>query len=284
MKEGEFKKINRIVIAGLGMMGGSFAKAIRKNGFEGVISGFDPDSDSLEFAVRSNIIDKSVSDLKIECESADMIVIATPVGKYKRVIELIRDVDTKGLIITDLGSVKDIYGQIEGMLPKNSVFVGAHPMAGSEKSGVENSIEDLFEGKKIFITASIGKKGVHEVEEIMKMTGADTIMTCPKLHDRAAAITSHLPHLNAAILVELFNETDIDGMEGFVGSGFIDSTRIASGQPDVWKDIFIHNSEMVDVIEEFQHRLENFKKAIVNREDKKIHSRLSAIKKTRDAI
>lgn len=284
MSEGQFKKIKRIAIAGLGMMGGSFAKAIRKNGFEGVISGFDPDGDSLEFAVKNGIIDRAVSDLKSESESADMLVIATPVGKYKKVIEYIREADTKGIIITDLGSVKDIYGQIEGMLPKNSVFIGAHPMAGSEKSGVRNSDEDLFEGRTIFITGRDGERGVDQVEAIMKMTGANTLRSCPKLHDRAVAVTSHLPHLSAAILVELFDQMDIDGLSGFIGQGFIDSTRIASGQPDVWKDIFIHNREMVDIIDEFQQKLENFKKAIVNREDEKIYSRLSAIKKTRDAI
>lgn len=284
MGEGDFRNLKKILIIGLGLMGGSFAKALKKREFDGEIYGMDLNGEALKIAEDLGIIDGSLAPQSSQIRDIDLVVLATPIRKYKTIIAAMGENLREDAIVSDLGSVKNIYEDLKEVLPRGVKFIGGHPMAGSEKSGVENSDGDLFDGRWFFITPYESETGICVLEELINMTGANVQRVCPKTHDKMTAFTSHLPHLSAAILVDLLEDLSPNSSSKFVGKGFKDSTRIASGAPEVWKDIFVSNKEMVQTIECFQKRLEDFKRAIEMQDEVFLIDKLNRIKISRDQM
>ncbi len=276
-----------ITIIGVGLIGGSFARVCKNKKLADRIIGFGRDEENLKRAVGLNVIDSYTLNLKDTVSNSDFILLATPVST---VIEIAREMMPylkKGTIITDAGSVKgEIVNKIDKMLPKEIYFVGAHPIAGTEKSGVEASFVELFEGSRCVMTptSKTDPDVLEKVKAIWKETGSDVILMDADKHDRYLAAVSHLPHAVAYALVNTVGGLDEKekGILSFSAGGFRDFTRIAASHPAMWRDIFLMNKKnVVDVISLFQSTLENIKKAIINDDGKKLENEFEKAREIR---
>jgi len=237
-----------LLLIGVGFMGGSLALALRKGGFEGRIYGIDINAESVRKAKELNVLDDGSDRIEdIERFSPHVIVLASPVRTFLGIAEGIKPYLREDTIVTDIGSVKGrLVFRLEGVLGPR--FVGGHPIAGTEKSGVENSFGELFEGKKVVITPTerTDKTALEEVVGLWKLTGGRVEFMDPLLHDWVFGAVSHLPHAVAFALIDALVEMS-DGIDLFKypGAGFKDFTRIAASDPVMWRDIFLENRENV---------------------------------------
>ncbi|MBI5748010.1 MAG: (d)CMP kinase [Nitrospinae bacterium] len=265
-----------ITIIGVGLIGGSFARVCKEKKLADRIIGFGRDEKNLKKAVELKVIDSYTQNLKEAVRDSDFILLATPVST---IIEIAREMMPylkKGAIITDAGSVKgEIVREIDKILPEGIFFVGAHPIAGTEKSGVEASFLDLFVGSRCVMTPVLKTDPValEKVKEIWKETGSEVILMDADKHDRYLAAVSHLPHAVAYALVNAVGGLDEKekGVLSFSAGGFRDFTRIAASHPAMWRDIFLMNKrEVVGMINLFQSTLEDIKEAISSSDGKKL--------------
>jgi prephenate dehydrogenase len=236
-----------IAIAGMGLIGGSMAKALRLKAGTKRLIGIDPDSSQLEPALKSGIIDSGYlkpGEFLAECS---MVIVCAPVPITAGLVLEISEYTDSRCIITDTASTKsDIVNTIR---KRNSGlrFVGGHPMAGSERSGYAYSREDMFENAYYLIIDEPGDaEAVEAVRAMGESIGAIPMVTDTKTHDDAVAVISHIPHVTAAALVNLLDESE--GMslgKQIAAGGFRDITRIASSQPSLWRDITINNRNAI---------------------------------------
>ena len=279
-----------ITIVGVGLIGGSFARVCKKKKLADRIIGFGRDEKNLKKAVELKVIDSYTQNLKEAVRDSDFILLATPVST---IIEITREMMPylkKGTIITDAGSVKgEIVRKIDDMLPEGIFFVGAHPIAGTEKSGVEASFLDLFVGSRCVITPTekTDPAALEKVKEVWKETGSEVIRMDVDKHDRYLAAVSHLPHAVAYALVNTVGGLDEKekGVLSFSGGGFRDFTRIAASHPAMWRDIFLMNKrEIVDMINLFQSTLNNIKEAIIKDDSEKLEMEFKKSKEIKSKI
>ncbi len=237
-----------LLLIGVGFMGGSFALALRKGGFKGSIYGIDINPESIEKALHLRVIEEGSTKLgDLARFEPDIVVLASPVRTFRGIAKNIRPLLKKGVLITDLGSVKGrLVYDLEAIL--GGTYIGSHPIAGTEKSGVEHSTEDLFEGKKIIITPTenTDEGALDRVVNLWKMTGGKVELMDPYLHDWVFGAVSHLPHAVAFALIDALIEMsgEVD-LFRYPGGGFKDFTRIAASDPVMWRDIFLENRENV---------------------------------------
>ncbi len=265
--ESSFRDVS---VIGLGLIGGSFALNLKKHGFKGKVKAVDIDESAIERGIRLKIVDEGSTDYEI-VSTSDLVVIATPVGVYKNVIENIKRYIGKGAIVTDLGSVKGhLVYMCEESLKGIAPFVGGHPIAGTEKSGVENAVEGLFERAKFIITPTenTDEKAKEKVADLWKKLGSTVIEMDPYLHDEVFASVSHLPHVVAYGMVdsiaELSEKIGVNLFQ-FTGGGFKDFTRIALSDPIMWRDICIENKEnILKALKVFKSSLEKAERLIKN--------------------
>lgn len=243
----EMNKVNCIAIAGMGLIGGSLAKALRlRAGIERII-GIDPDPEQLLPAVTSGIIDEGYEkpgDFLFDCS---MVIVCAPVPVCADIVIEISGYINGSCIITDAASTKsDIVSKIKAV-DKNIRFVGGHPMAGSERSGFAYSREDMFENAYYLIMDEENdREAVEEVRKMAESIGSIPLLTNPSTHDDAVAIISHIPHVAAAALVNLLDESEgTELARQIAAGGFRDVTRIASSQPALWRDITLNNRKAV---------------------------------------
>lgn len=237
----------RLAIIGLGLIGGSLGLAARKRGLAEEIIGYSRSDSSRQAAVAAGAVDQATDDLLAAVRGANLIYIATPVGTMPFIMEQIAPVVEIGCTVTDAGSVKSIVCR-EGAHFLPASFIGGHPMAGSEKSGVQAARADLFSGRSYILTpVEADEELLTRLIDFVKSLGARPIITTPEEHDRLVALTSHLPHLwIAALVVGLSRAGEKpDVLASFSGGGLRDSTRIASAAPELWRDIFLSNREEV---------------------------------------
>ena len=265
-----------ITIIGVGLIGGSFARVCKNKKLADRIIGFGRDEKNLKKAVELKVIDSYTQNLKEAVRDSDFILLATPVSSIIKIAREMIPYLKKGTIITDAGSVKgEIVREIDKILPEGIFFVGAHPIAGTEKSGVEASFLDLFEGSRCVITPTekTDSTPMEKVKEIWKEAGSEVILMDADKHDRYLAAVSHLPHAVAYALVNAVGGLDEKekGVLSFSAGGFRDFTRIAASHPAMWRDIFLMNKrEVVGMINLFQSTLEDIKEAIINNDGKKL--------------
>ncbi len=276
-----------ITIIGVGLIGGSFARVCKKKKLADRIIGFGRDEKNLKKAVELKVIDFYTQNLKEAVRDSDFILLATPVST---IIEIAREMMPylkKGTIITDAGSVKgEIVREIDKILSEGIFFVGAHPIAGTEKSGVEASFLDLFVGSRCVVTPALKTDPValEKVKEIWSETGSEVILMDADKHDRYLAAVSHLPHAVAYALVNAVGGLDEKekGVLSFSAGGFRDFTRIAASHPAMWRDIFLMNKrEVVGMINLFQSTLEDIKEAISNSDGKKLEKEFEKAREIR---
>ncbi|WP_435626397.1 prephenate dehydrogenase [Candidatus Ferrigenium straubiae] len=245
MTQPQFKKI---VIFGVGLIGGSFALALRKAAAVREVVGFGRSTATLQEARRLGILDRIGEDAVREVADADIVLLATPVGQMAELMARIAPHLGAHTLVTDGGSTKgDVVAAARANLGNRiAQFVPAHPIAGAEKSGAAAALADLYVDKKVVLTPlpENSTEAVARVRQAWELCGAVVSELTPEQHDGVFAAVSHLPHLLSFALVhDLAQRDNRDLLLSFAASGFRDFTRIAASSPEMWRDICLANRE-----------------------------------------
>lgn len=243
-------KIGRLVVVGLGLIGGSFAKGLRERGLCREVVGVDLDAESRRLAVQLGVVDRCESDLASACQGADVIQLAVPILAMEKVLAQLAALDLGNAVLTDVGSAKGnvVRAARLAFAGKNVRLVPGHPIAGSEQSGVEAANAELFRRHKVILTPCehSDEAAMALVEGLWRELGADVESMDVEHHDQVLAATSHLPHLLAFTLVDsLAKRSENLEIFRYAAGGFRDFTRIAGSDPVMWHDIFLANREAV---------------------------------------
>ena len=241
-------QFNKVVIFGVGLIGGSFALALRKAHAVQEVVGFGRSAETLRQARQLGIIDRAGDDLATELRNADLVLLATPVGQMDAIFARIAPHLGLDTLVTDGGSTKcNVVGYARARLGSRlAQFVPAHPIAGAEKSGAAASQSELYAGKKVVLTPlpENSMAAVARVRKAWELCGAVVSELTPAQHDSVFAAVSHLPHLLSFALVhDIAQREDKDLLLSFAASGFRDFTRIAASNPEMWRDISLSNRE-----------------------------------------
>ncbi|HET8562324.1 MAG TPA: prephenate dehydrogenase/arogenate dehydrogenase family protein [Candidatus Binatia bacterium] len=240
----------RMMIAGVGLIGGSLALAARKDGLAEEIIGFGRSEKNLRFAHRRGIIDRILLDETQAPKDTDFLLIATPVQAAVSTAAAFLPTLQPGCIVSDVGSVKsEIVLGMERLLPPNIAFVGAHPLAGGERWGAEAAKSDLFVNHRCILTPT-HKTDAHALKKVVALwrrVGARVEIMDPQVHDFVLGVTSHLPHVLVYALVNVLSRTRVPGIDlkSYCAGGFKDFTRIASSRPELWRDICLMNRRAI---------------------------------------
>lgn len=280
--------INRLTIIGVGLIGGSLARALKKANAVAQVTGYGRNIQQLQKAMELGVIDHLETDMGAAVRDADVIVVAVPVGKTLEVLRNIKPHLNPKTIITDVGSSKgavvqaarEVFGDALGN------FVPGHPIAGTEKSGVEASFAELFENRRVLLTPleNTDQQAVQTIRQMWESSGAFVEETSVKHHDDVLAATSHLPHMLAFALVDALATMD-DKIEIFryAAGGFRDFTRIASSDPQMWHDICVTNDKsIVAMLDLFMTDLERLRDAIKAGDSDYLLQVFTRAKKARD--
>ncbi len=278
----------RITVIGVGLIGGSLALAVKAKGLAQEVWGLDRDLEALNQAKKLKVIDQGFKDLPACIPDADLVVIATPVGQSLRVAREVLPLMKPGSILTDVGSVKrDLVEGLAGKIPEERHFLGGHPIAGTERSGVEAAYATLFEGANCILTptAETSSLAKGKLKAFWEQVGSKVLFMEPQHHDEIFAAVSHLPHMVAYSLVKAV--MDIDQGQGelfqFTGGGFRDFTRIASSHPEMWRDICLHNQDQIlKALGHYRDTLETLEKAIREKNGEKLYQIFVSAKEARD--
>jgi len=282
--------IKKIAIYGIGLIGGSVALSAKKHIRDVKIIAVDSDSSSLDFAYKKKIADEILQDTEnlYSLSSCDIIVVATPVDLIAGTVIKILPNISKNSLITDTGSVKGaIIKNITKKAGKKAPFIGSHPIAGTENSGIKSADEKILEGENVILTPTkeSSEKNIRKLKHFWKSIGMNPLVVSSTGHDKAVAHTSHFPHIIAYLLVNAVSGKKIHGntLEAFTGPGFHDLTRIAKSNPDLWAEITMLNKrEILKASGEFKNRLnkiEELIKSARNEELKKIFLKSQLTKK-----
>ena len=279
--------INKITIIGVGLIGGSLARALKERNLAKVVFGYGRDQSRLEEAQKSNIIDASSTNIKEAIDDANIVVIATPVGTFKDILGQIEPLISSNVIITDVGSTKsDIVNIVNDVLrDKSSYFIPAHPIAGKERSGFEVSDSKLYDGKKVIITPqeTNSPESIDVIDQMWKNVGADVDFMSAESHDNLLGMTSHLPHMLAFSLVNYLVDQNPNASI-YAGGGFKDFSRIASGDAIMWRDICLQNkNQIMNHLKGYQSTLDDLLEAINDEDSEKLGQLFTTAKKTRDS-
>lgn len=251
----------RVAIFGVGLIGGSIGLELRAARLCDTVIGYDTDAANLAQAVELGIIDDAAERPEDAVRDADLILLATPPASIVDTALALAPFAKEGAIITDVGSVKTaIVERLTHELAPRLRFVGAHPVAGTEKSGAAAAMRDLFRGRKCILTpiADTDPEALQAVRALWSRIGATVVLLSPAVHDTVCAAISHLPHVTAyALTAAIADAADrLPDIYGLGAGGFVDTTRIASSSPQMWRDIFLLNRDAVlDAVERMQTRL-----------------------------
>ena len=238
-------KPQNIAILGLGLMGSSLALGLKKRGFVGKILGYARREESRIQAEETGMVDAVFSD-PVECvREADLVVVCVPIWSIAKLAEQISGALKPGAVVTDVGSTKSkLLETMEPIFqPLEAHFVGSHPIAGSEKTGIDAGNPDLYEGRLTIVcpSESTPESAGLAVSSLWKKAGSEVVEMSPEEHDAMLASTSHLPHMVAAALARSVAGETPSKKADFCGTGFKDTTRVASGSADMWVDIIDTN-------------------------------------------
>ena len=283
-----FKKI---CIIGCGLIGSSLARAIKKNNLaEKIVSSNRSDAVNKK-VIELKIVDDSSSDTKKMADGSDLVVIATPLSSYKDVISKIKNSLKDGVILTDVGSVKEnIINLIEKNIPESISWIPSHPIAGTEESGPEAGFSELFQNRWCILTPSkkAKEKDINLLQTFWEKVGSKVDIMEAKQHDYILSITSHIPHLIAYNIVNTslnIQDEKESAIVKYSAGGLRDFTRIAASNPIMWRDIFIQNKKNTSkMVDKFIRNLEDLKKAIENEDGKKLEQIFTKTKKIRKDI
>jgi len=260
---------DKIALIGIGLIGGSIALEARKRGLARSIVAATRSAETAATANKLKLADHCGTDIAAACEDADLVIVCTPVGACGAIAKAIAPKLKPGCIVSDAGSVKQtVIADMAPHIPKGVHFIPAHPVAGTENSGPEAALLDLFQGRWTILTPlpDSDPKAVDKLEAFWKALGSEVNRLDPGNHDRILAITSHLPHLIAYTIVgtadDLGGHLNSEVLK-YAAGGFRDFTRIAASDPTMWRDVFMNNREAVlEVLQRFQEDLFYLQRAI----------------------
>ncbi len=281
----------RITIIGLGLIGSSIARAIKKNNLCKILVAHDKSKIVLKKTSKLKITNHIEPNLKKSVKDSDLVIICTPLGTYKNIVSVIKNNLKKSCILTDVGSAKIfVTNTVSKLINKKTIWIPAHPVAGTEQSGPEAGFADLFKNRWCIITP-VNKKNPSSVKKLnnfWKRIGSKVQQMSAEHHDKVMAITSHIPHLIAYNIVGTAANLEKDTKSEVIkysASGFRDFTRIASSDPIMWRDIALNNrKQILHMLEKFNLDLSNLKRAIMRKDGNKLFKLFSKTRKIRQAI
>jgi prephenate dehydrogenase len=284
-------RVEKVLVIGLGLIGGSLARSLKLSGFAGHVSGYGYRDVSLKKGLELGVIDSYSLDLEEALAGADIVVIGTPTLTANEMLKRVLPAVGPDTVITDVASVKGSLLKTardvcQGKLPPNLVL--GHPIAGSEHSGVDASREDLFVDHRVILTPEpeTDPAALGLIRDMWLSTGAEVVELGVEEHDAILAATSHLPHVLAYALVNtLAGNTRSEDIFRFAAGGFRDFTRIASSDADMWRDIALANrDELLKAMDGFTDKLAELRQAVADGDGEAMHKTFSAAKAARDAF
>ena len=282
------KLFKKLTVIGVGLLGASLAKACRKYNLVEEISGYGRNLANLEKAKSQGIVDHYTVDLGKAVKDSDLVVLCTPVSTIVPLIETLLPYLKVGAVITDVGSVKGpLVQEADNLMPEGIFFVGSHPIAGGEKSGLDASREDLYFDAKCILTPTpkTNTQALEKVGALWESVGMDILTLDADEHDFVFGAVSHLPHIVAYALMNTLGalRTNQDNeVTAYSGAGLKDITRIASGDPVMWRDICLSNQKhSLDLIDRFQKTLSELSSLIEKNDGQALEEAFAAANKYR---
>ena len=270
-----------------GLLGGSLGMAIKKKKIARKVVVWARRIENAQAAVRKKAADRYEEDISDSVKSSDLVVLCCPVEAMGTLAKQFRGALSKDAIVTDVGSVKyDVVNQLSHLIGKRACFIGSHPMAGSDRSGLNAASAGLFKGSVCLITPSPGvpRAKMHKLVKFWQAVGCRISTLSPTEHDEAVARISHLPHLVSAALVSLAGKKGAE-IFGVVGPGFRDMTRLAGGPPEMWSEICMaNNAEIRRAIDELIEELESLRRSTANKSAVEIRSYLRRARNFREEL
>ncbi|MCZ6577775.1 MAG: prephenate dehydrogenase/arogenate dehydrogenase family protein [Gammaproteobacteria bacterium] len=282
--------INRLAIVGVGLIGGSLALALRQAGAVGHVVGCGRNQKNLDKAVQLGVIDSYEESISDAVKGADIVVLAVPLGAMQSVFVQIKDVIGDATVITDVGSAKQSVVDIASanLGPRIGQFVPGHPIAGTEKSGVEAGFASLYQNRRVILTPldSTDPAAIARIDAMWRQCGASVEYLGVGHHDKVLAATSHLPHMLAYALVNYLSRlNDHEEIFNYVAGGFRDFTRIASSDPVMWRDVCISNGDaLLTLIEGYKNELDQVSAAIRDADHEHLLQLFGKAKSERDSL
>jgi prephenate dehydrogenase len=267
-----------VTIVGVGLLGGSIGRALLKSNSASRIVGVGRSTERLAQAADLGAITEYTTDLSQAAANSDIIILCTPVGAIIRDLPEVLSIAGPNCTVTDVGSIKGAICEAAGDDPR---FIGGHPMAGSEQAGVIASRPDLFQDATWALTPSekTGVEHFQKVQSLAHQLGAATIVLSTAQHDRAVAVTSHLPHAMATSLMRVANARKESAPEilRLTAGSFADATRVAASSPELWSNIFQFNRDaLIEVLLEFRSEIDAFVFEITENDTKELRDRFAA--------
>jgi prephenate dehydrogenase len=280
--------IRELTIVGVGLLGGSVAKAARSGGLARRIVGVGRDAERMRPAVDDGTLDLATTDLGAGVREADLVLLAAPVLAIEGLLERVWRAAPDGALVTDVGSTKrNIVRAAERLAAARPLaFVGSHPLAGSEQAGYRVARTDLFRGATVVVTPTEKTElaALKRTTELWEALGARVTSLDPETHDRTVAAISHLPHLIACALVDGAGRVEPAALD-LAARGFRDTTRIAAGDPDMWTEIFLANRDALTAgIEAFREALGDLQRVIDGGDTDALRAELARIKAIRERL
>lgn len=274
----------KVTVIGIGLLGGSLAMALKKNHLAREVVGVSRRQAALQYAVKNKIIDHGTNNIVKSVENADLVILATPIQTILSLLSTLGPHLKRGCILTDVGSTKtSIVNAAQKHLPSHVLFVGSHPLAGSEKKGVEFSDPNLFNQSFCLLTPTdkTNRSALEKMTEVWTRVGSTVKTISPDEHDSILAYTSHVPHLLAYGLMEAIPSAHLV----YGATGLRDTTRIAGSSPEVWNDICFQNSKnILKSLDEFVKVLAGYRKAIVTGDENAVLEFFKKAKEKRDSL
>lgn len=280
----------QVAIVGVGLIGGSLGMVLKQQGLAKRVIGVGRSIENLELAVKVGAIDRYERDPQRALPGTDLIVLATPLERYADHLTKWADCLEAGTVITDVGSVKRrVVEQAQQLLPAHAPFVGAHPIAGKETSGVAAASPDLFRGATCVLTptAQTNTTALRRVRAMWERAGSTIITMEPDLHDWILGAVSHLPHVAAFALMNVLRTLEASKQEGldllaYSGGGLRDTTRIAASSPEMWRDICLWNRDnLLTMIDQYIGHLQAFRNRLDQRDAQGLEALMSQAREAR---
>jgi prephenate dehydrogenase len=257
-------RFGTVALAGVGLLGGSLGLALKHRGLADTVRGLGRRREPLDIALGMGAIDEAFLDPDAAFMNADLVVLCTPAALVPPMLDTLRGALPDGGVVTDVASTKaEICRHARDTWPQPLRFVGSHPMAGSEKFGPEHATPGLYEGCVTVMEPADGHApdAWETVRELWESVGSRVVVIDPTEHDRLVARTSHLPHVAAACLARV--AASADDARAVAGGGFRDTTRVAEGRPEIWRDICLTNREaLLDGIDALGGQLATVRRAV----------------------
>jgi prephenate dehydrogenase len=278
----------KITIIGMGLLGGSIGLAVKRRKLARQTAGFVRRRASLNDCERAGAVDFATTDLPAAVWDADLVILCTPLAQMRSRVREMLPALKRGAIVTDVGSVKaSVVRELESLVQKSGAhFVGSHPMAGAEKTGVAAARADLFAGTVCIVTPTrkTSRAALTRVKQFWNAIGSRVLDLKPEIHDALVSRSSHLPHVVAATLAShVLNPVHPKQQAALCANGFRDTTRIASGSPEMWRDIALANRKNLDrSLDAFIADLQKFQRGVKKGDAKAITKFFETAKQRRD--